>query len=313
MRRRVIGKYEGNERGPLLILFGAMHGNETAGVKAIDLMLKMLEVEPITNPEFSYAGKVIGIIGNLEAYRKKQRFIDRDLNRSWKRENVEKAFDSVKGNEFAELTEIRYIIQNVFKEIKTYKPSKIYVLDLHTTSSGGGIFTIVPEEEKESMAIGQELGAPVITNMTKDIKGTTMQYFTTENMGVPTVCFTFESGQHDDPLSINRAIAAITNCMKIIGSIDGRHIENRHNCLLVEYSKGLPGLSRLIYKHEIKAEDDFVMKEGYKNFQRIKRGEILGRDHKGVVKSPKKGLILMPLYQKQGDEGFFLVEEIVYD
>jgi succinylglutamate desuccinylase len=310
MRRRVIGKYEGHDKGPLLILFGAMHGNEAAGVKAIDLILKMLEVEPITNPDFRYAGKVIGIIGNLEAYKKKQRFIDRDLNRSWKRENVEKAFDAVKGNEFAELTEIRYIIQNVLKEIKTYKPSKIYVLDLHTTSSQGGIFTIVQEED-ESMAIGQKLGAPVITNMTKDIKGTTMQYFTTENMGVPTVCFTFESGQHEDPLSVNRAIAAITNCMKIIGSIDGKHIENRHNKLLVEYSKDLPRLSRLIYKHEIKAKDAFVMKEGYKNFQRVKRGEVVGRDYKGVVKSPKKGLILMPLYQKQGDEGFFLVEEIV--
>lgn len=310
MRRRVIGKYEGIDRGPLLIAFGAMHGNETAGVKAIDLMLKMLEVEPITNPEFRYAGKFIGIIGNLEAYKNKQRFIDKDLNRSWMRENVEKAFDSEKGNEFSELTEIRYIIQNVFKEIKTYRPSKIYVLDLHTTSSKGGIFTIVPKED-ESMAIGQELGAPVITNLTNDIKGTSMQYFTTQNMGVPTVCFTFESGQHEDPLSVNRAIAAITNCMKIIGSIDGRHIENRHNSLLVEYSKGLPRLNRLIYKHGITAEDAFVMKEGYKNFQEVKKGEILGRDRNGEVKAPRKGLILMPLYQKQGDEGFFLVEEIV--
>jgi len=309
IRRRVIGKYEGEERGPLLILFGAMHGNEQAGVKAIDLMMKMLEVEPITNPAFTFKGKVVGLIGNLAAYKNNKRFIDKDLNRCWMRENVNKAFDQDEVEQCAELGEIKSIIQQVFKEIKTYQPTKIYVLDLHTTSSGGGIFTIVPEDPN-SIYIGKELGAPVITNMTKGILGTTMQYFTTENMGKPTVCFTFESGQHKDPLSVNRAIAAITNCMKIIGSIDGRHIENRHNTLLIEYSKNLPKLSRLLMKHEIEESDSFVMKEGYNNFQAVKKGEVLGYDKKGEVKSPKSGLVLMPLYQKMGNEGFFLVEEI---
>jgi len=269
MRRRVIGKYTGEDRGPLLILFGAMHGNEQAGVKAIDLMIKMLEVEPITNPAFKFRGKVVGIVGNLEAFKKKRRFIDRDLNRCWIRENVDKAFEPEHQNDFAELAEIRAIIQQVLREIKTYKPNKVYVLDLHTTSSFGGIFTIVPEDQK-TINIGKELGAPVITNMTKGLLGTTMQYFTSDNLGLPTACFTFESGQHEDPLSVNRAIAAITNCMKIIGSIDGKHIENRHNTLLIEYSTNLPKLSRLLMKHLITREDEFKMKEGYHNFQAVK-------------------------------------------
>jgi succinylglutamate desuccinylase len=98
--------------------------------------------------------------------------------------------------------------------------------------------------------------------------------------------------------------------MKIIGSIDGRHIENRHNALLTEYSKNLPEITRLITKHLITPQDEFVMKEGYKNFQLVRRGEILGYDKKGPVKACKSGMILMPLYQKLGDEGFFLVEDI---
>jgi len=309
MRRRVIGKYNGEEKGPLLVVFGAMHGNENAGIKAIDLMIKMLEVEPITNPEFSYKGRVLGLVGNLNALKEKKRFIDRDLNRCWTRENVEKAFDPDNNQQFAELSEIRSIIQLIIKEIKTYKPTKLYILDLHTTSSGGGIFTIVPEDP-ESLAIGEKLEAPVITNMTKGLIGTTMQYFTTENMGVDTMCLTFESGQHNDPLSVNRAIAAITNCMKIIGSIDAEHIENRHNILLTEYSRNLPKFSRLIMKHEITPEDGFVMKEGYYNFKKVKKGEVLGYDKKGMVKSKYSGLVLMPLYQKQGDEGFFIVREM---
>jgi len=52
--KRIIGRYDGAERGPLLICTGGIHGNELAGVHALTLMLKMLEVEPITNESFSY-------------------------------------------------------------------------------------------------------------------------------------------------------------------------------------------------------------------------------------------------------------------
>ena len=306
---RLIGAYNGVERGPLLIVFGAMHGNEAAGVKAMDLMLKMLEVEPITNPSFKYSGRVLGIIGNLKALEEKKRFINKDLNRCWTEENVQKALSLDVDELNEELFEIREIMQIIRKEIEAYKPSKIYVLDLHTTSSSGGIFTIVPDNP-ESVRIGVELEAPVITNMTADLKGTSMQFFNTKNIGVNTVSLTFESGQHEDPLSVNRAIAAITNCMKIIGSIDGKHIENRHNALLVEYSKNLPRLSRLIFKHLICEEDEFIMNPGYFNFKNVKKGEILAKDKKGPIHAPLSGMILMPLYQKQGDEGFFLVEQI---
>jgi len=186
------------------------------------------------------------------------------------------------------------------EEIKIYQPELVYVLDLHTTSSTGGIFTIVPDND-ESVRIGMELGAPVITNMVQGLKGTSMQFFNTKNMGVQTVSLTFESGQHDHPLSINRAIAAVTNCMKIIGSVDGSHIENRHNVLLEVYSRNLPKVNRLLLKYEITSEDEFKMNPGYHNFKEVKKGE---------VRSPFDGMIIMPLYQKLGDEGFFLVEEV---
>ena len=307
--KRIIGSFSGDEKGPLLIVFGAMHGNEAAGIKAMDLMLKMIEVEPITNPAFHYKGKVIGLIGNLGALKRKKRFINKDLNRCWTVKNVNKAERKEKIALNEELQEIKECMKVIRKEIAEYQPEKLYVLDLHTTSSSGGIFTIVPENP-ESINIAIELEAPVITNMTQGLTGTSMQYFNTENMGVETVSLTFESGQHDDPLSVNRAIAAITNCMKIIGSIDGRHIENRHNNLLTEYSKNLPKLSKLLLKYEITRKDQFVMKPGYYNFKEVKEGEILGKDKRGDVKSPFDGLILMPLYQKLGNEGFFLVEEI---
>jgi len=307
--KRIIGKYTGARKGPLLIVFGGMHGNELAGIKAMDLMIKMLEVEPITNPSFIYSGRVIGITGNLRAVRQKKRFINRDLNRCWTKQNVDYAETADPSSLNEEQMEIRECMAVIRKEIIQYDPDIVYVLDIHTTSSSGGIFTIVPENPK-SVRIGVELEAPVITNMTQGLTGTSMQYFTTENLGVETVSLTFESGQHVDPLSVNRAIAAITNCMKIIGSVDGRHIENRHNALLTEYSRDLPKLSRLLLKYDIVPEDEFVMNPGFYNFKPVRKGEELARDKNGAVLSPFDSLILMPLYQKMGEEGFFLIEAV---
>ncbi|MBT8228632.1 MAG: succinylglutamate desuccinylase/aspartoacylase family protein, partial [Bacteroidia bacterium] len=86
---RIIGRFDGTEKGPLLICFGALHGNEPAGIKAVDLVLKMLEIEPISNPDFYYKGRFLGLIGNLKALEKGIRFIDKDLNRSFIPQHIE--------------------------------------------------------------------------------------------------------------------------------------------------------------------------------------------------------------------------------
>ena len=58
--KRIVGKFSTGERGPILICLCGMHGNEPAGVQAMDILLKMLEVEPFTNPAFRFKGKILG-------------------------------------------------------------------------------------------------------------------------------------------------------------------------------------------------------------------------------------------------------------
>lgn len=310
-RKRIIGKYTGRKKGPLLIVFGCMHGNEPAGYYAIDLMCKMLEVEPITNPEFTFFGKIVGIIGNIKAFDKGIRFLEEDLNRCWTKENIAK-IDKAELNELqAEKKELKEIMTVLRKEVNEYQPEKIFILDLHTTSSNGGIFTIVPDK-KENIKMAMELNAPVILGLLKGVHGTSSEYFNDDVFGIPTYSFSFECGNHEDILSVNRAIAALTNLMTIIGSFEAKHVENRHNKLLEEFSSGLPKLSKLLYKHEIKDGDDFKMNPGYHNFQKIKKGELLAVDKNGEIYSSYDGRILMPLYQKQGEDGFFIIKEIEY-
>jgi len=308
---RIISKYRGKNPGPLLIVFGGMHGNEPAGIKAIEMMAQMLEVEPITNLDFEYNGTFLGMIGNLQAYHKNQRFIKQDLNRSFTKKNleiVEREPESALKDEFLEIKQILKVVRQTINEVN---PDKVIVLDLHTTSSFGGIFTITPDDP-ESLRIAVELHAPVIKGMLKGIKGSTLHYFTKENFGVEMIPVTFESGQHNEKLSINRAIAAITNCMRTIGSVSPEHVENQHDKLLIEHSKNLPKVSELISKHNVNEGDNFMMHPNYNNFQRIQSGEVIAEDNEGPIEAPEDALLLMPLYQTQGEDGFFLIKKLEY-
>lgn len=306
---RIIGKYEGEKGGPLLVVLGGMHGNEPAGIKAIDLMCKMLEVEPITNTTFRFKGIFMGLIGNLQAVKANKRFIKKDLNRQWEVDNVNRVMNADISSLEAEDLEMRETLDVLHREIKENDIKKLVVLDLHTTSSFGGIFTI-PSSDPESLRIALELHAPVVQNMLNGIHGTTLHYFITENMGVDTVGVTFESGQHNDDLSVNRAIAAITNCMRSIGMVQADHVENRHDSILIEYSKDLPKVTRMISRYGVAEEDRFRMLNGYENFQPVKKGELLAEDKKGKIYASDDALILMPLYQEQGEDGFFLIQKI---
>ena len=52
------------------------------------------------------------------------------------------------------------------------------------------------------------------------------------------------------------------------------------------------------------------MKEGFVNFQRVEKGQLIASNANGEIRSPKSGFIFMPLYQSQGYDGFFIVKEI---
>ena len=306
---RIIGTYTGKNNGPLLIVFGAMHGNEPAGVHAIKQVLESLRNEPQNNPAFEYFGKFVGIIGNLQAYKKGERFIQKDLNRCWIEKQVEEIFDKDPSKLIAEEIEIKSLVELIRKEIDDFKAEELIVLDLHTTTAKGGIFAI-PTEDHSSIKLASELHAPVIRGLLKGLKGTTLHYFKSENLNIKTRAVTFESGQHQEPISINRAVAAIINLMRSTGCVKKQDVENRHDEILIKHSSGLPRISELIYRHAILENDDFVMKPGFKNFMAIQKGAHIADDIKGPILAPMDGLMLMPLYQKQGEDGYFLVRSL---
>lgn len=69
----------------------------------------------------------------------------------------------------------------------------------------------------------------------------------------------------------------------------------------------LPERSELVYQHMIQPGDRFRMRPGFRNFQPVKEGEWLATDREGRIVAHCDGYLLMPLYQNQGNDGFFIV------
>lgn len=303
---RIIGRYKGRHHGDLIVAFGAMHGNEPAGVQALDMVFHMLNVEPRQNPSFDFIGQIIGVKANARAEQQNKRFLSKDLNRQWTQENVHRVMNCAIEDLQNEDLELRELIDLINKEIKDYQPRRLIVLDLHTTTADG-IFSIATDE-LESIKVAKAMHAPVITGMLSGLKGTTLHYFNSTNFPCPTISVTFEAGQHNDPLSTRRAIAATINLLRSVGCVRPEDVENRHDTLLINYSQTLPKVATLLNVHSIQPEDKFEMQPGFKNFQPIEAGELLAYDRSGPIFASADASILMPLYQKQGEDGFFLIK-----
>lgn len=302
---RYIGSFTGTPNGALLICIGAVHGNEPAGVNALKIVFSLLEQAK----NLHFKGKIVGLIGNQQAFAQQKRFITTDLNRQFTAENIARVF-AFPTHLKAEDKELYELLRTIHSEIATYRPKKLIILDLHTTSAGGGIFA-VPTDSLESERVAVSLHAPVVKGLMNGIAGTCLHFCTTQNMGIETVAIAFETGQHDDPDSTSRAVAGILNCLRSIGCVtENELIYPYYEATLAKYAAHLPKLSELIYVHRIQPNDQFKMRDGYTNFQKITKGEWLANDKNGKILVHEDCSILMPLYQVQGNDGFFLIKPL---
>jgi succinylglutamate desuccinylase len=290
---------------------GALHGNEPAGVKALELIFEHLETERRNNPDFHFRGKLIGLIGNAQAYVTRHRFIERDLNRMWTPEQIAEIMASKPELLSAEHLEVRQLMDCITYELQSFKTEKCIFLDLHTTSADGGIFSI-PTDEEESLALAKQLGAPAIIGLQASVHGTMLGFALTggfsSDSDLPPVCVAFEAGQHDSQHSIARSAIALVRCLRATGCVEQHDLIDFAGKLTLPFLSYVPPVVHFRYAHHIEASDGFKMRPGYANFQPIQLGEHLADDVHGPVLSPEKGLILMPLYQAKGSDGFFIVQ-----
>ena len=304
---RLVGRREGSEPGPTLLVVGSLHGNEPAGAAGLRRVLERL-------PDGEgLRGVVVGLAGNLAALAQHTRYVDQDLNRIWSDDRVERVRAADGGPEGRGLTveegEMRVLDAAMHRALDEARAAvqPVYLLDLHTTSAGGGAFCVL-EDTLPARRFALALEAPLVLGLEEELSGTLTHWLA--DRGVVTVGF--EAGQHEDPAAVERAEAAVWLALEGIGCLaaGSRPEPATARRRLAAERRDLPRVVEVRYRRPVAPEDGFVMAPGYANFSRVRRGQALAIDRTGTVTATERGLLLMPLYQRQGEDGFFLVRKV---
>lgn len=297
---RLLGEVVGDADGPTLLCVAGIHGNEPAGVHGVRRVLAQLE-----GREDELRGRFVALAGNVSALREGRRFVDRDLNRAWTAARLAELraggaeAPTVEDREQVELlAEIERVIRSA--------SGPMYALDLHTTSGPGGIFSAFTDSLPHR-AFADDFPIPMIFGLEELVDGTLLNLLSEHGV----VALTVETGQHDEPEAIDRAEAAIWLALGSSGVVGPRSLPDpaRLRTTLGADSVQLPRALEMRYKRDVEEGDGFVMRPGYHNFDPVHEGDTVAEDADGQVVLSESGRLLMPLYQEQGEDGFFLVRE----
>ena len=295
----LIAEFIGDPGGPTLMAFGSVHGNEAAGSAALERV-----ADAFRAGKYEIRGRVYLFRGNTRALAKGVRFIDSDLNRHWTGPNVARNMpDTALEPQLSEDREQAELLRDI-NHILASARDEVYAIDLHSTSAEGVPFATVGDTMR-NRAFAQKFPVTVLLGIEEQLEGTLLEYL--NNLGVITLGY--EGGQHyaESTVAVHQALIwrAMVNA-EIIGEAEQL---KRFDRVLLKASKE-PKIFEVRYRHAITTDDRFEMLPGYNNFDPIERGSQLANDKRGMVVASEKGVILMPLYQKLGEDGFFIGREI---
>jgi hypothetical protein len=299
---RVIGRIDGNTPGPVLVCVAGMHGNEPAGVEALERVFDTLTVEA-----YRIEGTFVAVRGNQAALADQVRFVDNDLNRHWTRERIGRVTldrdPDPMVSEDADLLQLHDLISDLLDQAG----GESYLLDLHTTSGRSAPFGTVGDTLR-NRGFAMQLPLPLIMGLEEHLEGTMLEFFNDRGH----VTLGLEGGQHKDASSVDRTEAAVWLALEAAGMLTDPRAATRladARAFLSRLSRNLPRVLEVRHRHFVGPKDQFTMRPGYASFQGVAENEHLADDETGPVTAPETGIILMPLYQPAGDDGFFITRE----
>ncbi|MEZ5988446.1 MAG: succinylglutamate desuccinylase/aspartoacylase family protein [Planctomycetota bacterium] len=300
MRERLVGVHDQGRDGPTLLCQGGIHGNEPAGILAQERVLRRL-----AEGDLPFHGRFVAVAGNLAALHEGRRFLDRDLNRAWDAPRLAALRGGADAGPLSEDREQAELLA-LFAAVEREGRGPLLFVDLHTSSAEGSPFTCLGDTiPNRRMALA--LPVPTILGLEECIDGAVLENFA--GRGIAGIAV--EGGQHDDPATVERLEAALWILLVAAGCLDAGAVDlARYRGLLAEAVSHLPPVLEIRERHAIKPTDGFVMQPGFRSFQRVTRGTLLACDRNGEVRASEDGYLLLPLYQGQGEDGFFLARPV---
>lgn len=293
---RVVGSVRGREPGPTLIVIAGIHGNEPAGILAARRVLDRLAAD-----DAALRGELIVLAGNLAALRLGRRYQAKDLNRVWSEERVEELRHRPKAELDPEDREQLELLDRI-EDAMARARGPVHLLDLHTTSARGIPFVLFGDTLRQRR-FGFSFPLPVILGLEEQVDGVLSGYFTQRGC----ISVSIEGGQHDDAASVDNLAACVWVALVAAELIDRRRApEHDASYALLESRRGaLPPVMEVTRRWAITAEDAFRMAPGFANLDRARRGQLLAHDARGEIRADEDGLVILPLYQGLGSDGFF--------
>ncbi|MEO6950463.1 MAG: succinylglutamate desuccinylase/aspartoacylase family protein [Polyangia bacterium] len=295
---RELGRIVGAVPGATLVVVAAIHGNEPAGLEAMRRVLTQLTPGQLR-------GEVVAFVGNHAAVKQGVRYQTSDLNRAWRREQISEIRERADlEHELAELRELHDELEAA--EARSRGP--MHLADLHTSSAPGVPFMMLANDEPHR-AFVQHFGVPAMMGLDAHIAGVLSNYVSTRGW----IAFSMEGGQHESPASVDALEAAVWQSLHAAGQLVGGAHADRVQAARSELDRmrgDLPRVLEVSGRHAIVEEDHFVMEPGFRNIHRAQRGQLLARDARGEIRAEEDGLVILPLYQGLGNDGFFWGREL---
>jgi succinylglutamate desuccinylase len=317
--RRRLGRYVGDRPGPLLLCVAGLHGNERAGVIAVEHVMEALH-----RRRPSMRGDFVGLAGNLAALECGRRYIDEDLNRMWQPARVDAVLAGLRSEAGGSPTlpaepaegraslgasehwEQRQLLEALGQELGEAR-GDIFALDLHTTSAESAPFATLGDT-RANREFALKLPLPIVLGLEEQIDGAMLEHLDQRGL----VGIGIEGGVHGAEESVQAHEDSLWITLAALEMLAIEDIPElaRRRARLAHASLGLPRALEVRYRHDIQSEDVFKMLPGFRNFAHVEAGQVVGSSSSGPVRSPESGRIFLPLYQELGNDGFFIVHEV---
>ena len=298
--RREIGTWDNGRPGPTLLILAGIHGNEAAGLLAAQRVLARLQELDLT-----IVGRIVALAGNLPALASRRRFVDRDLNRGWTAEAIAELTARAAERRTSEDGQQSELLDR-FTEVMRTASGPVVFADLHSSSADGPPFLCLADTI-DNRRLGLSTGVPIILGIEEAIDGASLEWFAQRGIAALAV----EGGRHEHADTVGNHEAVLWLLLARLGIVRAGQVDlEPHRAHLHRASAGVPPIVEIVRRHAITAEDAFRMEPGFRNFAPVAAGGLLARDRRGEIRAPSACRVLLPLYQAQGDDGFFLARPV---
>lgn len=258
---------DSGESGPNVVILCAVHGNEPCGVEALKNLLPVLNIKK---------GKVTCVLANPAAYKDSARGTESNLNRVFENDEILSKED-IGSYEYKRS-----------KFLTKFLKDADYLLDVHSYYNKRGQPFVICEPKSFDIVKNFDVNI-VLSGLDEIHQGSTDRFM--NSIGKYGICI--ECGQHDDSSSIGVAEDSIKRFLSNLGMIDGFDFVTNTE---MRYANAE-------YMHISKV--NFKPSREYKNFEKIKKGEVLGTDGGDNVIAPYDGFIVFcNELDESGEEAF---------